>query len=58
MKEHVESPLTPACNGKLPILTKARKLYAYGEQRDYFDSRNCIGTPPLTSLPILDESVN
>lgn len=43
MKEDVENPLTPACNGKLPILTKARKLYAYGEQRDYFDSRNCIG---------------
>ncbi|KAJ6003437.1 Glycoside hydrolase superfamily [Penicillium sp. IBT 35674x] len=33
----------PACSGKLPILMQARKLYAYGEQRDYFDKRNCIG---------------
>ncbi|KAJ5892046.1 CAZyme family GH13 [Penicillium subrubescens] len=36
-------PMAPACNGKLPILTKARKLYAYGEQEDYFDQPNCIG---------------
>ncbi|KAJ5099890.1 hypothetical protein N7532_006891 [Penicillium argentinense] len=34
---------TPSCKGKLPILMRARKLYAYGEQRDYFDKRNCIG---------------
>lgn len=33
----------PSCLGKLPILMRARKLYAYGEQRDYFDKRNCIG---------------
>ncbi|KAJ5731652.1 uncharacterized protein N7483_006160 [Penicillium malachiteum] len=33
----------PSCNGKLPILMRARKLYAYGEQRDYFDKKNCIG---------------
>lgn len=33
----------PACSGKLPILMQARKLYAYGEQRDYFDKRHCIG---------------
>ncbi|KAJ5953651.1 Glycoside hydrolase superfamily [Penicillium verhagenii] len=37
---HVSSP---ACSGKLPILMQARKLYAYGEQRDYFDKRHCIG---------------
>ena len=24
------------------ILTRARKLYAHGEQRDYFNRRNCI----------------
>lgn len=36
-------PVPPSCNGKLPLLTRARKLYAYGEQRDYFDQRNCIG---------------
>lgn len=39
----VQNPLTPSCKGKLPVLTRARKLYAYGEQRDYFDRRNCIG---------------
>ncbi|KAJ5266568.1 hypothetical protein N7478_009376 [Penicillium angulare] len=33
----------PSCRGKLPILMRARKLYAYGEQRDYFDKKNCIG---------------
>lgn len=33
----------PSCKGKLPVLMRARKLYAYGEQRDYFDRRNCIG---------------
>jgi alpha-amylase len=27
----------------LPQLLKARKLYAYGNQRDYFDHPNCIG---------------
>ena len=32
-----------ACGGKVPDLTLARKLYAYGEQIDYFDARNCIG---------------
>ncbi|KAJ5820505.1 hypothetical protein N7474_006096 [Penicillium riverlandense] len=35
--------LGPSCGGKLPILTRARKLYAYGDQRDYFDKRHCIG---------------
>ncbi|KAJ6137195.1 hypothetical protein N7471_003681 [Penicillium samsonianum] len=33
----------PSCSGTLPILTRARKLYAHGEQRDYFNRRNCIG---------------
>ncbi|KAJ5747007.1 uncharacterized protein N7511_008703 [Penicillium nucicola] len=32
-----------SCDGRLPILTRARKLYAHGEQRDYFSRRNCIG---------------
>ncbi|KAF4245484.1 hypothetical protein CNMCM8980_009500 [Aspergillus fumigatiaffinis] len=36
-------PTKRSCGGRLPVLTKARKLYAYGEQRDYFDERNCIG---------------
>ncbi|KAJ5682894.1 hypothetical protein N7462_006059 [Penicillium macrosclerotiorum] len=35
--------LRPSCKGKLPVLMRARKLYAYGEQRDYFERRNCIG---------------
>lgn len=33
----------PACGGKLPILILCRKLYAYGTQTDYLDSRSCIG---------------
>ncbi|GAQ10450.1 glucan 1,4-alpha-maltohexaosidase [Aspergillus lentulus] len=41
-------PTKRSCGGRLPILTKARKLYAYGEQRDYFDQRNCIGAHCLT----------
>ena len=32
------SSTVPACDGKLPILAQARKLYAYGEQEDYFDA--------------------
>ncbi|KAH8698915.1 putative alpha-amylase [Talaromyces proteolyticus] len=36
-------PEPPSCNGRLPALTLARKLYAYGEQRDYFSRKNCIG---------------
>ncbi|KAJ5780042.1 hypothetical protein N7457_005202 [Penicillium paradoxum] len=32
-----------SCSGKLPLLTRARKLYAHGEQREYFNRRNCIG---------------
>jgi alpha-amylase len=35
---------TPAsCGGKLADLILARKLYAYGEQEDYFNEANCIG---------------
>lgn len=34
---------TPSCMGKLPILMRARKLYAYGDQRNYFERKNCIG---------------
>lgn len=36
--------MTPSCDGLLPILTQARKLYANGEQQDYFDQPNCIGS--------------
>lgn len=35
------SPTT--CDGKLADLILARKLYAYGEQHDYFQDANCIG---------------
>lgn len=38
--------MTPSCGGKLPVLARARKLYAYGEQCDYFDQANCIGVHP------------
>ncbi|KAJ5631790.1 uncharacterized protein N7484_011890 [Penicillium longicatenatum] len=43
IRANVTAPMTPACNGKLPMLVKARKLYATGEQKDYFDQPNCIG---------------
>lgn len=46
----------PSCGGKLPILTRARKLYAYGDQRDYFDKRHCIGmykTHFMLNLPAM-----
>lgn len=34
----------PSCGGKLPHLVLARKLFAYGEQDDYFsDDANCLG---------------
>ncbi|KAL3482018.1 glycoside hydrolase superfamily [Aspergillus californicus] len=32
-----------SCAVKLRILTQARKLYANGLQRDYFDKENCVG---------------
>ncbi|KAL8814639.1 MAG: hypothetical protein Q9223_006153 [Gallowayella weberi] len=38
-----DHPLPPSCGGKVPDLCLARKLYAYGEQRDYFDFPQCIG---------------
>lgn len=37
------SPIPPSCHGKLPVLARARMLYAYGEQRDYFRRRHCVG---------------
>lgn len=33
----------PACQGKLPKLMLCRKLFAYGQQTDYFESRTSIG---------------
>lgn len=36
-------PEPPSCGGKLPSLCLARKLYAYGEQTDYFERSDCIG---------------
>lgn len=36
-------PAPPTCGGKLADLILARKLYAYGEQDDYFFSPNCVG---------------
>ncbi|KAF1989166.1 glycoside hydrolase family 13 protein [Aulographum hederae CBS 113979] len=36
-------PSPPTCWGKLPDLVLARRLYAYGNQRDYFEKKNCIG---------------
>ncbi|KAA6411902.1 MAG: putative glucan 1 [Lasallia pustulata] len=38
-----DHPFPPSCGGQLPTLCLARKLYAYGEQDDYFDAPNCIG---------------
>lgn len=43
IRANVKRPMTPACKGKLPILTQARKHFAYGEQQDYFDAPHCIG---------------
>ncbi|KAL2856793.1 glycoside hydrolase superfamily [Aspergillus pseudodeflectus] len=37
------TPKRPSFSDKLPILTRARKHFAYGEQQDYFDKPNCIG---------------
>jgi alpha-amylase len=36
-------PSPPACEGKLPLLVLSRKLFAYGRQTDYFESRTSIG---------------
>ncbi|KAL8377324.1 hypothetical protein RB595_008151 [Gaeumannomyces hyphopodioides] len=38
-----EHPFPPSCGGALPKLMLARKLYAYGEQADYFDYATCLG---------------
>lgn len=38
--DHAEPP---SCGGKLPDMILARKLYAYGDQEDYWDDANCIG---------------
>ncbi|KAL8942630.1 MAG: hypothetical protein Q9216_001543 [Gyalolechia sp. 2 TL-2023] len=38
-----DHPFPPSCGGKVPDLCLARKLYAYGEQYDYFDYPQCIG---------------
>ena len=38
-----DSPEPPACGGKLADIVLARKWYAYGDQVDYFDERNCLG---------------
>jgi alpha-amylase len=39
-----DNPEDPSCGGKLAHLILARKLFAYGEQNDYFDEdANCIG---------------
>ena len=38
-----ENPEPPACGGKLPDIALARKLYAYGDQEDYWNDPNCIG---------------
>lgn len=43
VRANVDRPMIPECDGKLPILTQARKNFAYGEQDDYFDKPNCIG---------------
>ncbi|KAI9369674.1 glycoside hydrolase superfamily [Aspergillus egyptiacus] len=43
IRANVNHPNLAACNGNLPILTHARKHFAYGEQQDYFDAPNCIG---------------
>ena len=38
-----DNPEPPACDGQLPTLINARKLFAYGEQRDNMDSPTSIG---------------
>lgn len=41
---NVDGSMVPACDGKLPIMAQARKHYAYGEQENYFDEPNCVGS--------------
>lgn len=38
--EHAEPP---AADNKIPDMTLARKLYAYGQQDEYLDKANCVG---------------
>jgi alpha-amylase len=38
-----ERPEPPSCGSKLPDLSLARKLYAYGAQEGCFNEKNCIG---------------
>jgi alpha-amylase len=38
-----DTPEPPACGGKLADMALARRLYAYGDQEDYWDNPNCIG---------------
>jgi len=38
-----ENPEEPSCGGKLSDIILARKLYAYGDQDDYWDDPNTIG---------------
>ena len=33
----------PACGGKLPKMIMARKLWAYGDMDEYWDSKECVG---------------
>jgi alpha-amylase len=40
---HGPRPRLPACGGKLLRVVAARKKYAYGAQRDYFDKADCVG---------------
>ncbi|KAJ5690456.1 CAZyme family GH13 [Penicillium macrosclerotiorum] len=54
IRANVESPMVPSCKGKIPLLTQARKLFAYGEQEDYFDKPNCIGLSFLSSYFLLE----
>lgn len=43
----VKQPMVPSCDGRLPVLCQARKLYAYGEQQDYNDQSHCISMRSL-----------
>ncbi|ORY16480.1 alpha--amylase-like protein [Clohesyomyces aquaticus] len=38
-----ENPEPASCGGKLADIILARKLYAYGDQEDYWDNPNCVG---------------
>jgi alpha-amylase len=37
------NPEPPSCGNKLADVILARKLFAYGDQEDYWDDANCIG---------------